>query len=634
MNRRSPGRRQIKDERNETSLFHGRVMVGGIAILIVLAGLVLRYFWLQVLHHDDFSTQARQNRVQLHHLPPARGQIFDRNGVLLADNLPAFRLEVIPERVDDLNAMLDRLAAVVPLSKSDRKQFLAQVAAQRDFQSLPLKFDLNEAERARFALESWRFPGVQVVSYLTRYYPRDSDFAHVIGYVGRIDDDDLEGRDAEQYAVASHIGKIGIEHHYEELLHGKPGYELVEVNAAQRPLRVLERHPPVSGDDLYLTIDARLQRVAMEALGGHAGGVVAIDPRNGEVLVMASKPGFDPNLFVNGISQADYSALLANPQKPFLHRAVRGVYPPGSTVKPFLGLGGLVLGLREPEETILSTGVWHLPGEERGYRDDRRWGHGRVNLRMAIEQSVNTYFYALANDMGIERLSAFMAQFGFGKPTGIDLDDEASGILPSRDWKRANRSQPWYPGETVIAGIGQGFWAVTPLQLAHAVAVLAVRGKDYQPHLLAAVDPGNGEKHRHRQPQPPPTNPLADATAAQWQVVHQGMLDVVYGQGTARGLGEGLPFLVAGKTGTAERYSRTTDAYHPNRTTAELAARHRALFICFAPARDPGIAIAVIVDEGAWGGSTAAPIARAILQAWADGLSPAYLESLNPEPPK
>lgn len=627
--RHSHGRRPIKDERKETSLFHGRVLFGGILILLVLTGLLARYFWLQVVRHEDFSTQARQNRVQLRHLPPARGLIFDRNGVLLADNLPAFRLEVIPERVDDLDAMLDRLADVVPLSERDRRLFLEQVAAHRDFQSLPLKFDLSEAERARFALESWRFPGAHIVPYLTRFYPRGSDFAHVIGYVGRIDENDLAGRDVEQYVATSHIGKIGIEHHYEERLHGQPGYELVEVNATQRPLRVLERHPPVSGSNLYLTIDARLQRVAMEAFGEHAGGVVAIDPRNGEVLVMASKPGFDPNLFVNGISQADYSALLANPQKPFLHRALRGLYPPGSTVKPFLGLGGLLLNLREPEDSIVSTGVWHLPGQERGYRDDRRWGHGRVNLREAIEQSVNTYFYALANDMGIDRLAGFMSRFGFGKPTGIDLDDEASGILPSREWKRANRSLPWYPGETVISGIGQGFWAVTPLQLAHAVAIMAMRGDAHQPHLVAAVDPAQSDKHAVAQALP--THPLADALPEQWQVVHQGMLDVVYGEGTARGLGEGLPFLVAGKTGTAERYSRTTDAYHPNRTTEELAARHRALFICFAPATNPRIAIAVIVDEGAWGGSTAAPIARKILLAWAKDLSPAYLASLHPE---
>lgn len=607
------GPRSIKDHRREAAQFQVRVITGFAVIFLAAIGLLGRFFWLQVIEHDEYITRATQNRVHVRHLPPSRGLIYDRNGVLLADNVPAFRLEVIPERVDDMDAMLDRLATVVPLSDDDIEHFQTQLKQHRSFQSVPLKFELNEVEIARFAIDRWQFPGVDVVPYLTRYYPRGAEFAHVVGYVGRIDANDLAELDADQYVGTSHIGKTGIEQQYEKKLQGNPGYELVEVNAAQRPLRVLERHPPQSGVNLYLSIDASLQRAAMDALGDHAGAAVAIDPRNGEVLAMASKPGFDPNLFVNGISQSDYAKLLANPGKPFLHRALRGLYPPGSTIKPFLGLGGLVMDLREPDDTINSTGVWYLPGEERGYRDDKRWGHGVVNLRQAIEQSVNTYFYDLADDMGIDRLSAFMARFGFGAPTGIDLIGEASGILPSREWKRAQSNLPWYPGETVIAGIGQGFWAVTPLQLAHAVATLAARGSSHVPQLLRATSKDDAHA---------PTVlgndavSVVTATPEQWQVVVQGMLDVVYGQGTARGLGEGFPYLIAGKTGTAERYSRTTDAYHPNRTHAELAQRHRALFIAFAPATAPRIAIAVVVDEGAWGGSTAAPIARAMLDAW------------------
>lgn len=605
----------IKNDPGESQLFRTRVLIGFALITLSLLALLGRYFWLQVVEHKEFSTRARDNRVHLRHLPPARGLIFDRNGVLLADNQPAFRLQVIPERVEDMGAMLERLRHIVPLSDTNLANFHKQLDQHRGFQSVALKFDLSQTDIASFAVNRWRFPGVEVKPYLMRVYPHGGYFAHLVGYVSRIDANDLSQRDAARYAGTTHIGKTGIERYYESLLHGAPGYELAEVNADQRPLRVLERHPPVAGKSLVLSIDVRLQKTAMDALGDHAGAVVALDPRNGQVLAMVSKPGFDPNLFVNGISQRDYSALLHDPSKPFLDRALRGIYPPGSTVKPFIGLGGLELGLRTPEDSIVSTGTWYLPGVERGYRDDVRGGVGRVNLREAIAQSVNTYFYQLAHDMGIDRLSAFMAKFGFGEPTGIDLIGEAPGVLPSREWKRGQKNMPWYPGETVIAGIGQGYWAVTPLQLGHATATLAEGGLSYRPHLLLATRDGIGDKPVAI-PSPSPTI-IFDKSRSDFDAVRQGMIDVVNGaRGTARRVGDDFPYVIAGKTGTAERFSRTTNAYTARKSHAQLATLHRALFIAYTPASEPRIAVAVIVDQGAWGSTAAAPVARKVLDAW------------------
>lgn len=614
-----PRRRQrtaIKDARGEAALFRRRAFAGFALILTGLLVLAGRFVWLQVLHHDEFSTRSEQNRVHVVHLPPARGLIYDRNGVLLADNVPAFRLEVVPDRVKDMDAMLARLGAVVPLGDDDLKRFRQQLRQHRAFQSVPLKLRLTEDEIGRFAINQWRFPGASVVPYLTRRYPQGEGFAHVLGYVARIDDNDLDRLDADRYVGTTHIGKNGIERQYEDILHGEPGYQLVEVNADQRVQRVLETVPPKPGRNLYLSLDTRLQRAAEQAFAGRAGAAVAIDPRNGEVLAMASVPSFDPNLFVNGIAQADYTALLEAPDRPLLDRALRGHYPPGSTIKPFLGLAGLEYGLRRPEDTVLSTGEFFIPGQSRGYRDDVRGGQGRVDLVQAIAQSVNTYFYSLALDMGIDRMAAFMGKFGFGRPTGVDLPGEGSGVLPSSAWKRGALGKPWYLGETVIAGIGQGYWVVTPLQLGHAVAMLANRGVDRTPHLLRATQAGLGAP---LVPVPPPPAAAgALKNPADWAPVEQGMLEAVNGpRGTARGIAGGFPYLIAGKTGTAERYSRTTDAYESRASDAELAARHRALFICFTPAEAPRIAVAVVLEAGAWGGTDAAPIARRILDAWA-----------------
>ncbi|MEO7052052.1 MAG: penicillin-binding protein 2 [Rhodanobacter sp.] len=611
----------IKNTRDESALFRRRALVGFVLILLGLGGLVGRYVVLQVTRHAEFATRSTNNRVKPRAIPPARGLIYDRHGVLLADNVPAFRLEVVPEQVKSMQTLLVRLGQIVPLDQDDINAFYKQLKQSRRFDSVPLKMHLSEDEIDRFAVNRWRFPNVDVVPYLTRRYPLGELFAHVVGYVGRIDADDLQRLDPDRYQGTSHVGRSGIERSYEDVLHGKPGYELLEVNADGRTQHVLETHAPIPGQNVYLSIDVRIQKAAEAAFDGRAGAAVAIDPRNGQVLAMVSVPTFDPNLFVNGISQADYGGLTANPQKPLYNRAMRGVYPPGSTIKPFLALGGLELGLRRPSDTVLSTGQFCLPGQKRCYRDDTRGGDGTVDMVTAIKKSTNTYFYRLALDMGIDRLSQWMDRFSFGRATGIDLIGESDGILPSRAWKSAHSKLPWYPGETVIAGIGQGYWAVTPLQLAHATATLAGHGVPYLPRLVMAT---NTVGEAQRRPLDNPPQPSVIRRPEDWDVINQGMRAVITG-GTGKGLNDGFPYAIAGKSGTAERYSRTTDAYNTDRSTAYLATRHRAWFIAYAPADDPQIAVAAVLEEGAWGASAAGPIVRKILDAWLvthDGVIP------------
>lgn len=603
----------LKEARHEASLFRRRALAGFLIIVSCLTALGARFAYLEVERHDEFSARSEANRVLTRPLPPARGLIYDRNGILLAENVAAFRLEITPEQVTDVPHMLEELRKVVPLSDDDIARFNALRKGKRPYQAIPLRMKLSEEEIARFSVDRWAFPGVDVVPYLTRSYPLGAEFAHTVGYVGRIDSDDLANLDRGDYAGTTHIGKTGVERYYEDRLHGEPGYEQVEVNADHRPLRVLDRVAPKPGANLHLTIDVHLQEVAEAAFEGRAGAAVAIDPRNGEVLAMVSVPSFDANPFVNGISRSDYAALLAAPGKPLLNRALRGTYMPGSTMKPFVGLGGLELGLRRPGDTVLSTGEFHIPGQSRGYRDDKRGGHGRVDLVQAIAQSANTYFYSVAFDMGIDRFTEVMGRFGFGKPTGIDLVGEGSGVLPSRAWKRARFNQPWYPGETVIAGIGQGYWVVTPLQLANATAMLAGRGVLHTPHLLRAVQSGIGHG-----PEPVPARPPVQVVQkpGDWQAVEQGMIEVVK-SGTARGLDKDFPYVIAGKTGTAERYSRTDETWTSISTSA--IERHQVLFEAFTPADDARIALIVVLEAGRSGSHDAAPIVRKMLDAWLPG---------------
>ena len=594
-------------------MFLRRAFVGFLVIFLALVVLGFRFWFLQVQQHEEYQARSDANRILTRPLAPARGLIYDRNGVLLAENVAAFRLEVIPEQVADMNALLQGLSDTMGVSDDDAERFKALVKSKRSYQSVPLRLKLSEEDIALFAVNRWRFPGVDVVPYLTRFYPKGAEFGHLVGYVGRIDVADMQRLDASRYAGTTHAGKTGIERSYEDILHGEPGYELVEVNADRRPLRVIERVAPTPGKNLYLTVDARIQEAGEEAFADRAGASVAIDPRNGEVLAMISVPSFDPNLFVNGISHVDYDALLKAPDKPLLNRALRGSYVPGSTVKPFLASAGLEMGLRKPSDTIMSTGEFFIPGQKRGYRDVRAGGHGRVDLVQSLAQSVNTYYYALALDMGIDRLTQSLTPFGFGKPTGIDLVGESDGVLPSREWKRAQMNQAWYPGETVIAGIGQGFWVVTPLQLGHAVAMLAAGGVSYRPHLLRATQQGIGDAPILAPPVPPGPNYFHDST--NFDAVREGMIAVVNGPtGTARTMGIGFPYVIAGKSGTAERYSRTNDVWqHISQVAIE---RHQVLFEAFTPAQSPRIAVIVALEAGHGGGRDAAPIVRKMMDAW------------------
>lgn len=608
-------RRQLKDHAREAAGFRRRALLGFFAVAAVTFVLGARFGFLQVTSHEEFLTRSNANRIKPRPIVPARGLIYDRAGRLLADNVPAYRLEVVPEQVDDIDAVLDELDDVMPLSPDELERFRETYRAKRGFHPVPLKLRLSEAEVARFAVHRHRFPGVDVVPYLNRRYPYGDLFAHVVGYVGRIDEADLARLpDPARYSGATHIGKGGIERFYEAQLHGQVGFEHVEINAEGRALRVLERIPAQSGEHLYLSVDAHLQQAVVEAFAGQHGAAVAVDPRTGEVLALVSLPSYDTNPFVNGIGRAEYAALLEDPARPLFNRVLMGGYEPGSTIKPFIALAGLELGVRTPQDTTFSSGAFRLPNQEREYRDWRRGGHGHVDLREALAQSVNTYFYQLAVDIGIDRLSAYLAQFGFGKPTGIDLPGETSGVLPSREWKEREREQAWYPGETVISGIGQGFWVASPLQLAQATATLASGGHSHRLHLLRNTQAGFDA----------PLVPVMDdapqvsmvKNPANLAAVAEGMVAVMHGPtGTARAYALDAPYRIAGKTGTAQRVTRKTDQAMDVNTLA-FALRHNALFVAFAPAEDPRIALVVVVEHGGSGSKAAAPVARRILDAW------------------
>lgn len=609
-------RTKVRDPRADQQLQQRRALFGFVLVFLALSVLAVRFAYLQIASYGVFHTRSEQNRIKARPIVPARGLIYDRNGRLLADNVPAWRLEAVREEVGDPEAMLQRLREVLPLSDEEAEAFLTASRAKPKFQSTPVKLRLTEAEVARFAVNRHRFPGVEVVPYLNRRYPYGELFAHVIGYVGRLDQNDLATRDASRYAGTTHIGKAGIERFYEDRLHGQVGVEEVEINAEGRTLRTVARTPAHAGQDLFLSIDADLQQAAVAAFQGQHGAAVVVDPRSGEVLALVSLPSYDPNPFVGGIGRAAYQALLDSPGRPLFNRVLQGGYEPGSTIKPFVGLAGLELGLRRPSDTVFSSGAYRLPGQEREYRDWRRGGHGTVDLSAAIAQSVNTYFFQLAVDMGIDRLSAYMAQFGFGKPTGIDLPGEGSGVLPSREWKLANRNQVWFPGETVISGIGQGFWVTTPLQLAQATAMLADGGVRRPLHLLRASQSGFDKAPQEE------TRIDADApivhNLANLDAVTQGMVRVLHGpDGSARKVAQEFQFeyQVAGKTGTAQRVTRRGEA-SLNVESLPYDQRHNALFIAFAPADAPRVAVMVVVEHGGSGSSVAAPVALRIVDAW------------------
>jgi penicillin-binding protein 2 len=608
----------LKNEWEEQRLFLRRARAGFIIIAFCILVLLGRFFYLQVVSHDSFTTRSESNRVSVRPVVPNRGIIYDRRGRVIAENHPAYRLEVIPEKVPGkmagLDALLDELSGLIELSAEHRAKFSDARQNYREFESVPVKFNLAEAEVARFMVNRHRLQGADVVPYLARYYPYGELLTHVLGYTGRLDADDLAQVDAANYRGTRTIGKAGVEQYREHDLHGTSGFEQVETNANGRVLRVLERQAAIPGTDLILSVDVAVQRAAWDALGDKTGAVVAIDPADGSVIALVSKPSYDPNPFVHGISRQAYTDILNDPERPLFNRALQGGYEPGSTIKPFIGLGGLEMGLVTSSTRVLSNGEFYIEGYSLPYRDWREGGHGVVDIKGALEQSVNTYFYKLAMDMGIDRMHDYLAQFGFGTPSGIDVFGENAGLLPSREWKRTVHGEPWYPGETVIAGIGQGFNVVTPMQLANALAALVNGGVRYAPRLLYATkSPGTGKARRITAPI---VHQLPIGDPQNLQTVLEGMDRVVNGpQGTARDTAVDARYRIAGKTGTAQVYRLGAEEEYDEDSVARHL-RHHALFIAFAPVAAPRIVIAVVIEHGGAGSRVAAPVARATLDAW------------------
>ncbi len=604
-------RHTLKDHLRETRLFNGRAGVALIIITILAFSLVARLFYLQIFSHEHFTMLSQKNRVSLVALPPTRGLIYDRNGVLLAQNLPSFSLEVVPEQVSDMDATLSDLSKVIEISDSDLKRFKKLLQQKRSFESVPLRFRLSEEEVAKFANDRFRFPGVDIEARLVRDYPKGRQAVHLIGYVGRINEEELQQLDASVYSGISHIGKTGVEKTYEDLLHGKAGFKQVEINALGRSLRTLEATAPTPGKNLYLTIDSALQAAAEDAFGDRRGALVAIDPANGDVLALVSTPTFDPNPFVNGIETEEYAALEQSPNRPLFNRALRGQYPPGSTVKPFMGLAGLENGKMSAEDTTYCPGFFSLKGNSHRYRDWKHSGHGTTNLDKAIAESCDVYFYDLALALGIDRIHGFLSQFGFGQKSGIDLQGEMAALLPSREWKQKSRKQAWYPGETVIVGIGQGYMLTTPLQLASATATMASRGNHMRPRVVKAIQ--EPDRSSVAIVEPVRNNVIRLSNSDYWDQAINAMINVVHGaNGTAKAIGANASFQIAAKTGTAQVYSlKQNEKYNADNIPEKL--RDHALFIAFAPAEAPRIALSIIVENGGHGGGTAGPIARQIL---------------------
>ena len=607
-------REQLKDDYLENRLIRRRLVLSAIITAILLSLVLGRLYVLQVVEYEHYTTLSDSNRIRIKALPPTRGLIFDRNGVVMANNLPAYRLEIVREQVKDLSATLQRLRHYVDYSEQDLKRFEQSSRRRRPFESIPLRLNLNDEEVARLAVNLHKFEGVEINARLTRNYPQGSHAVHALGYVGRIDERDLGEVNEVEYAGTTHIGKLGLEKFYEDELHGSVGVQQVEVNAKGRTLRVLTESPPQQGNNLHLTIDSRLQMVAEQAFAGLIGAAVAIDPNNGEILALVSMPIFNPNLFVNGISFNDYHQLRDSSQRPLFNRALSGQYPPGSTSKPFYALAGLETNVTQKDKKVFCIGYYKLPREPRRYRDWKKEGHGHMQVTNAIIQSCDVYFYDLAYRMGIDRMSSFLAQFGFGVKTGVDSTGERSGLLPSREWKRRVQGLPWFPGETLITGIGQGALLTTPLQLANSTAAFSFKGKRFRPRLVKSVEYVRDQTRIESSSEVIGQYQILKET--NWTHIHNAMVNVVHGlRGTARRISRGIKYQVAGKTGTAQVFEVAQDEEYDEENVIERLRDH-ALFVSYAPAENPRIAIAVIVENGGHGSSVAAPIARKMMDAY------------------
>ena len=622
---------EFKNHQREIFHFQLRLVVSIGFVVILLSILLLRFFYLQAFRHNYYQTLAESNRISIVPIVPNRGLILDRNGVVLARNYSGYTLEINQNKTTNMEATINELSTLVDITAKDRKRFKKLLAESHDFETLMIRNRLSDEEIARFAAQQYRFPGVEIKARLFRDYPFGEQTAHLIGYIGRINEADiaqLEQSDlAANYRGSDYIGKTGLEQSYESDLHGTTGIEQVEVDAGGRAVRMLSHTAPVSGNTLVLSIDSKLQEIAEKSFGNYRGALVAIDPNNGEVLAFVSKPGYDPNPFIDGIDSQSWDELNNSPDVPLNNRALRGQYPPGSTIKPFMALAGLNYHIRKPEQAINDPGVFYLPGSSRQYRDWKAGGHGSVNMFKAIQMSCDTYFYGLATELGIDNIYNYLSRFGFGNKTGIDMEGESSGLLPSQEWKMKRYQQIWYPGDTVSVGIGQGYSLVTPTQLAFATATLANDGVAYKPHLVKEVRNSFGEQLRQIA-----SEPLYDLSIdkANLDLVRKAMVAVTQPGGTAVYASLGTPYHIAGKTGTAQVVSMKQGEKYDEKNIDERLRDH-AWFIAFAPAEEPRIALVVLAENGGHGGGTAAPIARKVLDYYLLGKVPKPMQDVKDE---
>lgn len=613
---------ELKDHQRELYYFKLRLTIAAGLALLLFFLLFLRFVYLQVIQHEHYRTLAENNRISIVPIVPNRGLILDRNGVVLAHNYSAYTLEITPSKVDNLEALISQLARLVEITPKDRKRFRKLLDESKYIESLPIRTRLNDVEVARFAVNRFRFPGVEIKARLFRHYPLGKMASHVVGYISRINDDDLqwleEKGELANYRGSDYIGKTGIEQSYETRLHGKTGFEQVEIDAGGRAVRTLNRISPVSGSNLLLALDARLQEFAERAFGNYRGALVAIEPSSGGVLAFVSKPGFDPNLFVDGIDPQSWEVLNNSPDKPLTDRALQGQYPPGSTFKPFLALAGLELNKRSPQYTINDPGYFTLPGSTHRYRDWKAGGHGVVDLHRSLVISCDSYYYSLAYDLGIDNIHNFISQFGLGQKTGIDIQGEELGLLPSQEWKLKRFKEKWFAGDTVSVGIGQGYNLVTPLQLAHATTILATNGIAFRPRLVRYIQ---DSKTDQLQTIPGEVLYSLNFKPANFDLIRKALIDVTGPGGTAARAGANSAYPIAGKTGTAQVIAlKQNEKYTENRVNERQ--QDHALFIAYAPADNPQIALAVLVENGGHGAATAAPLARQVLDFYLLGKRP------------
>lgn len=610
-------RNPIRDYLAEARLFRNRAVVSFVGIVLMMGILVANLYNIQVNQYQDYKTRSNDNRIKVVPIAPNRGLIYDRNGVLLAENRPVFNLEIIPEKVKDMDATINRLQKILTITPDQIAAFEKERRHTRRFNSVPLLTQLTQEEVAKFSVQQYKFPGVSVTANLKRFYPYGEVLTHVLGYVSRINDRDMrrleqEDKDAN-YQATRDIGKLGIERYYEDVLHGTAGYQEVEVNSRGRVIRTLKYVPPTPGKDIVLNLDIKLQLYVHHLLEGRRGSAVVLDPKDNGVLAMVSSPSYDPNAFVHGISSKAYNALLTDKNRPLVNRTTLGIYPPASTVKPFIAVSALEEGVITPNTTRNDPGYWRIPNSKtRPFRDWSRWGHGTVNVTKALEESVDTFFYQVAYDMGIDRLSTWMMKFGFGDYTGIDINEESTANMPTREWKMARHRTPWYQGDTIPVGIGQGYWTATPMQIAKATSVLVHHGEVIAPHLLRSTI-NNGEAFSTQKETEYTTYPpITEVPEKYWNIAIEGMHLVNHGKrGTARRSFYGAKYESAGKSGTAQVFGLAEGQEYNADELAEHLRDH-ALYTSFAPIDDPQAIVTIVLENAGGGSSHGAPVARQI----------------------